>query len=225
MALVARRLPPLGFDLNRSAVKILKIVLAAAIGALAIANTAIAQKYPGYDSTSRENRLARDVVYGTIMGVAFSGVDQWRDDPEEWGDSWNGYGKRVASGLGGFFIQEGVTYGLSTAMNRPMAYTRCRCTGNGKRTSWALRGALFDQMGDGSRPLAIPRIAGAYAGSFAQVAWRPHTGNNAWLGLTRGTSSLAIGALINLYHEFAPASLPGGNKCPGGQCTVAMKDR
>jgi hypothetical protein len=202
-------------------VKRLNGILAVAIGALAIANTAAAQKFPGYDSTTRERRLARDLLYGTAMGVAFSGIDQWRDDPEEWGDSWNGYGKRVASNLGGFYIQEGVTYGLSTAMNRPMQYTRCNCTGKGKRLSWALQGALFDQLPNGSHPLAVPRIAGAYAGSFAQVAWRPNTGNSAWLGLTRGTSSLAIGALINLYHEFAPPPWPGGNRCRTGQCTVA----
>jgi hypothetical protein len=76
-------------------------------------------------------------------------------------------------------------------------------------------------MPNGNHPLAVPRIAGAYAGSFAQVAWRPNTGNSAWLGLTRGTSSLAIGALINLYHEFAPPPWPGGNRCRNGQCTVA----
>ena len=196
-------------------------ILAVAIGALAIANTAGAQKFPGYDSTTREHRLVSDLVYGTAMGIVFSGVDQWRDDPEEWGDSWNGYGKRVASNLGGFYIQEGVTYGLSSAMNRPMQYNRCNCVGTGKRASWAVRGAFFDQLPNGKQPLAVPRIVAAYAGSFAQVAWRPSNGNNAWLGFTRGTSSLAIGALINLYHEFAPPLWPGGNRCRNGQCPVA----
>ena len=212
---------PSGFDLNRRAVNRLNRILAVAIGGIAIAHTVAAQKYPGYDSTTREHQLVRDLFYGTAMGVAFSGFDQWRDDPEQWGDSWNGYGKRVASNLGGFYIQEGVTYGLSAAMNRPMQYPRCNCIGTGKRAMWAVRGALFDQLSNGKRPLAVPRIVGAYAGTFAQVAWRPKEGNNAWLGFTRGTSSLAIGALINLYHEFAPSSLPGGNKCRSGQCTVA----
>jgi hypothetical protein len=32
-----------------------------------------------------------------------------------------------------------------------------------------VRGALFDQMPDGSTPLAIPRIVGAYGGAFART--------------------------------------------------------
>jgi hypothetical protein len=49
----------------------------------------------------------------------------------------------------------------------------------------------------------VPRVAGAYVGSFAQGAWRPNGGRNwASIGLGRGTSSLAVGAFINLFHEF-----------------------
>ena len=72
---------------------------------------------------------------------------------------------------------------------------------NLERIASALRGAVTDQLRNGSHPLAIPRIAGAHAGSFAQASWRPNA-NRTQTALLNGTSSLALGVLINLYHEF-----------------------
>jgi hypothetical protein len=65
-----------------------------------------------------------------------------------------------------------------------------------------VRGAVFDQTPKGER-IAIPRIVGAYGGAYAQTTWRPHgSSSRTNLTLVNGTTSLAIGALINLYHEY-----------------------
>ena len=173
----------------------------AAILAVGIATPVAAQARIG--GHTRLERFGIDLAYGVLEGLAFAAYDQARNDPPEWGNGGSGYAKRAASNIGGFVIQEGVTEGLAAAMNRPLDYTHCKCQGVGPRTRHALLGAVTDQMPDGSHPIAIPRIAGAYVGSFAQAAWRPKGGRN-WLslGLGRGTTSLAIGAGINLFHEF-----------------------
>jgi hypothetical protein len=152
---------------------------------------------------TRLERFGIDLAYGALEGLAFAGIDQWRNDPPEWGQGASGYGKRAASNVGGFVIQESVTEGLAAVMNRPLDYTRCKCTGNSPRIRHAFLGAVTDELPDGSRRFALPRFAGAYVGSFAQSAWRPNGGRH-WLqfGLERGTASLAIGAGINLFHEF-----------------------
>jgi hypothetical protein len=182
----------------------IRFIIAVAFGAFVVgASNAHAQARVGHDSATRLTRFGRDIVYGTVTGLAFAGVDQWRNDPVEWGKGWRGYGKRAASNIGEFYIQEGVTEGLAAAMNRPLDYTRCRCRGTGDRIARALRGAVTDQMPDGSNPLAIPRIVGAYAGCSAQAAWRPATADARWrVAIVNGTTSLAIGAVINLWHEF-----------------------
>jgi hypothetical protein len=162
-----------------------------------------AQGRVGSDSATRLTRLGRDFAYGTVEGLGFAGLDQLNNDPAQWGKGWRGYGKRVASNLGEFYIQEGVTEGLAAAMNRPLDYKACRCRTFGGQVAAALRGAVTDQMPDGSHPIAVPRIVGAYAGSFAQAGWRPATSSSrARVALLNGTTSLAIGALINLYHEM-----------------------
>ena len=137
-----------------------------------------------------------------MEGLAYSGIDQARENPPEWGTGWPGFERRAASNIGEFLIQESVTEGLAAVMRRPLYYHRCRCRSTVSRIGSALRGAVTDPMPNGSHALAVPRIVGAYIGSFAQASWRPSTGNRTRTALVNGTSSLALGALINLYHEF-----------------------
>lgn len=177
-------------------------VVAALVAAVMASTPAHAQWRVGRDSLTRLQRFGRDVLYGTAMGFGYAAVDQARKDPPEWGTGWNGYGKRLASNLGEFYIQEGVTEGLAAIMQRPLDYAHCRCRDTGGRIAWAVQGAVLDVTSDGRRELAVPRIVGAYAGGIAQASWRPDTGDRWRVGLVNGTTSLAIGALINLYHEF-----------------------
>jgi hypothetical protein len=152
---------------------------------------------------TRLERFGIDLGYGALMGLAFAGIDQARNDPPEWGGGGRGYGKRAASNVGEFAIQEGATEGLAAIMNRPLDYKRCKCQNTGARIRHAFLGAVTDEMPDGSHRFAVPRVTGAYVGSFAQGAWRPNGGRNwAQVGLGRGTASIAVGGFINLFHEF-----------------------
>ncbi|MEP7002510.1 MAG: hypothetical protein ABI969_18610, partial [bacterium] len=68
---------------------------------------------------------------------------------------------------------------------------------------WALLASVTDPTASRGHVVAVPRIAGAFAGSFAQAAWRPTTGTSrVRLGLVNGATSLLVGAGINLFHEF-----------------------
>jgi hypothetical protein len=168
------------------------------------ASAAHAQLHVGRDSATRLTRFGRDMVYGAAEGLAFAGVDQMSHSPPQWGDGWNGYGKRAASNVGEFVIQEGVTEGLAAALDRPLDYVRCTCRGTADRVGWAIAGGVTDVMPKtGTRMLAVPRIAGAFAGSFAQASWRPDVGNDRpRVAIVNALTSLGIGVGINLWHEF-----------------------
>lgn len=178
-----------------------RIVVAFAAICLA-ATSAQAQWRVGRDSATRWTRFGRSMAYGSALGLVYAGADQARNEPKEWGNGLSGYGKRAASNIGEFVIQEGVTEGLAAALHRPLDYQRCHCGSTMKRIGWALQAAVTDQMQDGSHPIAIPRIVGAYAGSFAQASWRPSDSDRNKVALLNGTTSIGIGALINLFHEF-----------------------
>lgn len=179
------------------------VTLSAVLCAGVIPAVAGAQGRVGPDSTTRTKRYRQDLAYGTALGFVYAGIDQQRNDPAEWGRGWRGYERRLASNVGEFVIQESVTDVLAAVMNRQLDYQRCRCTATGSRVGWALASSVTDPLPDGHRALAVPRIVGAYAGSFAQAAWRPHTnGSITRVGLVNGTTSLLIGAGINLFYEL-----------------------
>ncbi len=176
---------------------------AATVSTLSLLSTTPLAAQARIGNHTRLERFGIDLGYGVLVGLAFAAYDQARNDPPEWGKGGAGYARRAASNVGGFVIEEGVTEGLAAAMNRPLDYAHCKCQGVGPRTRHALLGSITDELPNGGRAFAVPRVVGAYAGSFAQSAWRPGGGRN-WLslGLGRGTASLAIGAGINLFHEF-----------------------
>jgi hypothetical protein len=166
------------------------------------ATTARAQVRVGRDSSTRLQRFGRDALYGTGLGLVYGVVDQLRHEPPEWGTGWNEYDRRAASDVGEFLIQEGTTEALAAALHRPLDYAACPCGGTGARIRWALLGAVTDPMPNGAHPIAVPRIVGAYVGSFAQTTWLPARSHRTRTGLVNGSVSLAIGAGINLFQEF-----------------------
>ena len=178
-------------------------LLLAAIAVTVMSTPVAAQSRVGRDSSTRIARYGHDLLFGTALGFVYAGVDQLRNDPAEWGKGWPGYEKRVASDVGEFVVQETTTDILAAVLDRPLDYQRCHCRDTGRRAAWAVVSAVTDPTAAGGHVLAIPKIAGAFAGSFAQAAWRPATGTNrAQVGLVNGATSLLIGAGINLFYEF-----------------------
>ena len=163
--------------------------------------SARAQVRVGRDSSTRLNRFGRDLIYGTGMGLLYAEVDQLRNEPPEWGKGWEGYRKRAISSVGEFVIQEGTTEALAAVLHRPLDYERCPCHGAWNRVRWALWGSVTDPMPDGRHPIAVPRIVGAYVGSFAQTSWLPSDGDRIRSGFVNGTVSLLIGAGSTLFQE------------------------
>ena len=162
----------------------------------------IANERVGRDSITRLTHFGRDLAYGTLEAFGYAGVDQWRNDPPEWGPEGRAYWKRLASNEGEFVIQETTTEVLAGVMNRPVSYQACPCHGTMSRVGWALHESFTDVRPDGTHPLAVPRIVGAYTGAFAQALWRPATSDRVRVAVVNGTTSLLIGAGINLFEEL-----------------------
>jgi hypothetical protein len=184
---------------RRASIPLLVLLVLAALSP----SQSAAQSRVGSDSATRTTRYWRDLAFGTALGAGWALVDQQRNDPPEWGRGWHGYERRLASDVGEFVIQESVTHVLAAMLNRPLDYQPCPCRRVSRRLGWALQAAVTDPMPQGTHPIAIPRIVGAYAGSFAQAIWRPATSSSRTrTALVNGTVSLFIGAGINVFKEL-----------------------
>ena len=146
------------------------------------------------NSTVGPFRLART--------AASAGIDQWSDNPEEWGQGMKGYGKRFASGLGRNAIQQTITYGLDSALTLDTGFQRSKREGFFPRFKDALLENVTSRTRSGKRVISAPRFVGVYSGAvIASETWYPERYSYKD-GLRSGTGTLLAGFGINLIREF-----------------------
>jgi len=165
---------------------------------------ASASAYIRPDAKTRFNRFViRAVGPFAIAGqVASAGISTWRNSPEEWGSHWEGFGRRVASGVGKNIIEQTAVYGLDEVLKVDSHYYRSRKKGVGARIRNALLSPVTARNRNGKRIIGVPRIAGIYgANIIAAETWYPDRYD--WKdGMKSGTILLGIGAAFNLFKEF-----------------------
>jgi hypothetical protein len=158
-------------------------------------------KVSAQESSRMHNYVVSLVGPGALISIGASAAyDQVRNDPEVWEKTTEGFGKRVASAAGSRLANQTVRHGLAAVMDRSTGYTRCTCSAFGARLGHAIISAITDTNASGHRMLSVPAIAGAAAGAYAPLAWRPeYTSSRAFAGVGM---SLGLSALGNVGHEF-----------------------
>ncbi len=169
--------------------------------ALAGAGTAAAQA-PSDPAAVRLDNYMRDLAGpSTVLGVVGGGVlDHLRRKPVGWnGDDALMAG--IASRAARTAVQASVHHGLAALMHHGTEYQPCGCRGFGPKVGHALLESFTDRRPDGGRALSVPRMAAAYAGSFARMAWEPErTAGQAAVG---ATLSIGFTALFNVARELS----------------------
>ena len=134
--------------------------------------------------------------------VLSAGYSTWRNSPEEWGDQWEGFGKRVASSLGKSVIKHTIIYGLDETLTLDSRYYRSEKKDVGSKIKNALISPVTARNSSGKRVFGAPRVVGTYASSIiAAETWFPGRYNYKD-GLKNGTVSLGMNAAFNLVKEF-----------------------
>lgn len=182
----------------------------------ALVGRASAQTSSAADTTSRQlqsirvkpenvrlNNYLHDLVgpHAIIGLVGGSLLDQVFQKDRSWDDGSHGLARQIASRAGQQAVQVSVYHGLAALMHRSTDYEPCDCRGFGAHVEHALLETFTDRRDDGSRALSIPRIAGAYAGNFATLAWEhDRSASDAVLGTTM---SFGFTALFNIARELS----------------------
>lgn len=175
---------------------------------------------PGSQATATQATTSNDYVFPTkrerfdryvwntvgpltLIGIgAAAGWDQSQDNPPEWGQGASGYGKRYASRLGQYSIEQTVSYGLSEAFGLDTGFEKSKRKGFFPRLSDALVQNVTSRTKSGRRIISVPRVAGAYVGGLIPAeTWYPSRFSYKD-GLRQGTYLLAVGFGANVLREF-----------------------
>lgn len=155
-------------------------------------------------SRQRFNRYVRNTVgpVSLVRSAASAGLSQWDNDPLEWGQGAEGYGKRFASNFGKNAVRHTVQYGLSEAFRLDTGFQRSKRKGFWPRLSDALVQNVTSRTRSGKRVLSAPIFVGVYSSSIiASETWYPSRYSYKD-GLRSGTYTLATGFALNAIREF-----------------------
>jgi hypothetical protein len=156
------------------------------------------------DGKTRFRRYVKSMFGPMALGkrVVTAGWSTWRNSPEEWGDTWEGFGKRFASSTGKSVIRNTTMYGIDEALKYDSRFYRSKNKSFGARLGNALISPVTARNERGKRVIGIGRIVGTYTSSIvAAETWYPSRYDYKD-GLKSGTMSFATSAAFNLIKEF-----------------------
>ena len=136
--------------------------------------------------------------------AAYSGIQQLRNDPREWGQGATGYGRRVAANAGYTAVRNALGFGLDSALREDPRYYKSKRTGFKPRTAAALRQIFICRTDGGDEAFAVWRFGSAYGAGFIANAWMPKSASTISDAIINGTLSIAADGGANLFYEFWP---------------------
>lgn len=160
--------------------------------------------YTRPDADTRRKRYIKSMVGPWALGrlVANAGIATWRNSPEEWEPTWEGFGRRIASGLGKNVIKQTTKFGLDEALKYDSHFYRSKNKSVGARITNALISPVTARDKNGKRVVGVPNLVATYgANIIAYEAWYPDSHD--WKdGVRTATISLGFNAAFNLIKEF-----------------------
>ena len=141
----------------------------------------------------------------SVLGpAAGAGIGQWRDEPPEWNQGAEGYGRRFASGYARLFISQTIRFGVAAADGEDPRFEPSNESGIWRRTRHALAGNFVSHTESGARIPAFSRFAGPYGAAFIANTWYPASRADSTHALERGSTAFASSVGWSVFHEFWP---------------------
>jgi len=134
-----------------------------------------------------------------------AGINQARNYPEEWGQGWDAFAVRLASGFGQHLIKEQLEFGVWAFDHEDPRRRRSGLHGIWPRTRFAVIHTFVAQRDGGGNMPAYSRLIGDYGAGFISREWYPTRFHTVQQGFDAGTISLGFDVALNVVREFLPS--------------------
>jgi hypothetical protein len=165
----------------------------------------------GYQRPTERTKLVNYFfdAYGPfpLVGSALiAGINQADNVVPEWGQGFDGYGRRWGSNYGIGIVTTTTRYGLAGLLGEDTLYYRCECRGFLPRLRHAMISTVTGRRGeDGHRVFSVPSLVSPYVGTMTAVyGWYPGR-YSAKDGFRQGNYSLLAYMGGNVLLEFFPS--------------------
>lgn len=141
-----------------------------------------------------------------ILSAGFSaGIDQAENQPKEYGQGAEGYGKRLGASMADAASSEFFgRFLLPTMLHQDPRYYRRYETGFRRRLRYALTRVLVTRTDSGGRAFNYSQVGGALAAAGISNLYYPDEERGAGLTFSRFGFAIGAAAAVNFGREFWP---------------------
>ncbi len=139
-----------------------------------------------------------------VFTAVRAGINQWKDEPPEWGQGAAGYGRRYGSAYAQSFIRQTLMHGSAMALHEDNRYFASGEQGFGRRLRYVIASAILARHDDGSRHISISVIGSLAGAAFISRVWQPPSTNTAGDAAVSFGLGMATRVGFNTMHEFLP---------------------
>ncbi|HTS66923.1 MAG TPA: hypothetical protein VMH28_33090 [Candidatus Acidoferrales bacterium] len=158
------------------------------------------------DWKTRETVFLKKLVgmqafYETVPGAI---SDHVRNFPEQWGRTWPGFGKRVASQYGQFVLSELIEGGVQAIHKEDPRYFRLGKGSFFRRLEYSVVSTFWVPKPGGGRTFAFSVPAGVYGSWAIATRWNPPDLQTPWKIVQWGSVGMGVKVSANSFREFWP---------------------
>jgi|SRR6185436_6155015 len=139
-----------------------------------------------------------------LVGPLSAGWQTAWNQPEEWGQSWSGFGKRYLAREADVAIANTIEAGLGAIWGEDPRFVPSRRKGIWPRAGFAIKTTFVAPGRDGKLRPAWGRYAGKIGKNFIENEWLPPSAHTTQQMLLRAAQGFTGRMLGNLWDEFWP---------------------
>jgi len=139
-----------------------------------------------------------------MTGVLSASWNTLLNSPEEWKQSWKGYGQRYLQREADVAISNSLEGGVGALWGEEPRYIPSGLQGIGPRAGYALKTVFLSQRRDGQLHPAWGRVAGNTVNNLIENSWLPPSARTAGQTSLRCALGFVGRAGGNAFEEFWP---------------------
>ena len=160
-------------------------------------------KYVRPTADQRFKRYLNKTIGTGLIGVGIgASIQQFAENPPEWGKNGKGFARRLGSNFGENAIQETVAYGLEEALKLDSKFYKSTKRDFGSRLQNAFLSGITARTPSGKRVFNPAPIIGSYTANLVSTqVWYPKRYSYKD-GFRQGTQNVAFTIAFGLLNEF-----------------------
>jgi hypothetical protein len=139
-----------------------------------------------------------------VVGPLASGWQTMWNQPEEWGQSWSGFGKRYLQREVDVTLSNSLEAGVGAIWGEEPRYVRMGRGRFGARVKWSIKTAFVTQWRDGKLHPAWGRYIGNTVNNVIENTWLPPSSTTIGQTTYRSVAGLLSRVGANAFEEFWP---------------------